>query len=118
MNLDFIFIVITLVCLFAATVAKAVCTRLLRRIENQVSAGNQAKSKVLGKLKMAQAQNSVIKKNQASMLEKKAKLQKKIEKANQTLAQMAEKDNYREQLNANMRGKLIRPTRAAPGTSQ
>jgi len=117
MDSELILITVTLVAMFTATVAKAVTSRLLKRLEDKIAKGNQARAKVLGNLKMAQAQKSVMAKNRVILEKKKARLLKKIDKVAKDLAILSDQADYRQKLTANMRGKLIRPTRATPRDS-
>ena len=115
MDDEFILIIITLVLMFSTVFAKAITAQLLKRFENQISMQNQAKAKVFGELKMASAQKSVLEKNKTVLESKKVRLVKKIGKMKEELQILEQEEAYRQRLTDNMRGKLIRPTRAAPG---
>ena len=115
MDMEFVLIITTLVLMFATVFAKAITAQLLKRFENQISKQNQAKAKVLGELKMASAQKGVLEKNKTVLESKKARLVKRIDKIKEELQAFEQEAAYRQKLTDNMRGKLIRPTRAAPG---
>ena len=115
MDVEFILIIITLVLMFSTVFAKAITAQLLKRFEKQISMQNQAKAKVLGELKMASAQKGVLEKNKTLLESKKVRLVKRIGKMKEELQAFEQEAAYRQKLTNNMRGKLIRPTRAAPG---
>ncbi len=56
---ELVLIVITLIAMFSAALTKAITAQLLKLAEKRAAEHNQAKARVLGELKMAQAQRSV-----------------------------------------------------------
>jgi len=112
--MELILTAVTLCSMFAATAAKAITARLIKRQELKIAEGNRMRVKAEGQLKMAKAQSSVMAKNKVALESKKNKLLKKLDKMVVDLEALSEKDNYRQQLNAKRRGGLIKPTRAAP----
>ena len=69
-DLELILTTVTLFTMFAATAAKAVTSRMIKRLEVKIAEGNRMRAKVEGQLKMVKAQSSVMAKNKAA-LEKK-----------------------------------------------
>ena len=112
---ELVLTVITLTAMFSAALAKAITAQLLRLAEKRASEQNQEKTRVLGELKMAQAQRSVAEQNLGTMERRKVRLRKRLKKRRKEVKALEDEEKYRETLDATMRERLIRPTRAAPG---
>ena len=112
---ELVLIVITLIAMFSAALTKAITAQLLKLAEKRAAEHNQAKARVLGELKMAQAQRSVAEQNIAAMEKRKAQLRKRLKKKRKQVKALEDEEKYRDKLDATMRERLMRPTRAAPG---
>jgi len=110
---ELVHITITLIALFAASAAKAVTARLIRRLEVRIAEIRRERARAEGQLAQVQAQTAVMAKNKIALERKKARLLKKLDKMAEDLDMLVEAANNRQQLNDKMRGGLIRPTRAA-----
>jgi len=113
-SFEIITMVVALIIMFGAVVAKMVTSQLINRMQNSISAVTQSRQKAMGQLKMAQSQKKVAEQNKIMLAKKKEKIEKKISRLKKELSGMKEEAESRQKTREAMRGKLVRPTIAAP----
>ena len=94
---EMVAMVAALVLMFGAVGAKVATTQLLSRMNHQISHIAQAKQEVLGRLKAAQSQKSIIERNQQQIATKKSKVEKKMLRLKKELTELKGSDELRKQ---------------------
>ena len=111
---EIVTMVVALGMMFAAVVVKVATAQLINRMQSSIASVNQARQKTLGELRLVQSQKKVAEQNKTVLIRKKKKIQKKIGRLQKELSSMREETEHRQKMRETMRGKLVRPTLAAP----
>jgi len=82
--------IVALLLMGGAVTAKMVTTYLIKRTKIHIAMVDQTKQKILGELKMAQSQRKVAEQNKTTLIQKKMKIQKQIDRLRKELNVMEE----------------------------
>jgi len=82
--------IVALLLMAGAVVAKMVTTYLIRRMKTHIAMVDQTRQRILGELKGAQSQRKVAEQNKTTLTQKKTKIQKQIDRLRKELKGMEE----------------------------
>ncbi len=83
--------------MFAAVGVKVVTAQMVTRMRNQITHVGHIKQEVLNRLKIAQSQSAVSGQNKVTLMAKKAKILKRLNRLNGEMATLEQDDEARKQ---------------------
>lgn len=83
--------------MFAAIGVKVVTAQMIARMRNQITHVGHIKQEVLNRLKIAQSQNAVTGQNKLTLMAKRAKILKRLNRLNGEMATLEQDDEARKQ---------------------